>query len=206
MLDVNHLCSNVHEAAEWCDSVNRPAVLVQYCSSTLGAWNADRLKRNENDHRARQTTRPYKATEITEESLMAQGRAPTFGVIGAGIIGLAVARELLHQFPDASVTVFDKAPKVAAHQTGHNSGVVHAGLYYEPGSLKARLCRRGVALLSDYARSRNLPYEACGKLVVALRPEEHDRLRAISQRAMANGVPDVELIGPDRIRQLEPNA
>ena len=137
---------------------------------------------------------------------MAQGRAPTFGVIGAGIIGLAVARELLHQFPDASVTVFDKAPKVAAHQTGHNSGVVHAGLYYEPGSLKARLCRRGVALLSDYARSRNLPYETCGKLVVALHAEEHDRLRAISQRAMANGVPDVELIGPDRIRQLEPNA
>lgn len=137
---------------------------------------------------------------------MAQDRARTFGVIGAGIIGLAVARELLHQFPDASVTVFDKAPKVAAHQTGHNSGVVHAGLYYEPGSLKARLCRRGVALLSDYARSRNLPYEACGKLVVALHPDEHDRLRTIYQRAMANGVPDVELIGPERIRQLEPNA
>lgn len=137
---------------------------------------------------------------------MTQASSPTFGVIGAGIIGLATARHLLHRFPNASVTVFDKAPRVAAHQTGHNSGVVHAGLYYEPGSLKAQLCRRGVALLSDYARAKNLPYEACGKLVVALHEDEHDRLRAIYQRAVANGVPDVELIGPEQIRQLEPNA
>ena len=137
---------------------------------------------------------------------MTQASSATFGVIGAGIIGLATARELLHRFPDASVTVFDKAPRVATHQTGHNSGVVHAGLYYEPGSLKARLCRRGVELLSDYARAKNLPYEACGKLVVALHDNEHERLRAIYQRAVANGVPDVQLVGPEQIRQLEPNA
>lgn len=127
-------------------------------------------------------------------------------VIGAGIIGAAVARELTLRHPTSHVTVFDKADRVAAHQSGHNSGVVHAGLYYEPGSLKARLCRRGVTLLSDYARAKNLPYEVCGKLVVALGPDEHDRLGAIYQRAVANGVPDVELIGAAQIRQLEPNA
>ncbi|WP_166973375.1 L-2-hydroxyglutarate oxidase [Brevibacterium atlanticum] len=129
-----------------------------------------------------------------------------FAVIGAGINGTAVAREITRRFPDSSVTVFEKSDRVAAHQSGHNSGVVHAGLYYEPGSLKARLCRRGVDLLHDYARSHQLPFEECGKLVVALNQEEEVRLRGIFERAVANGVPDVELIGPDRIREIEPNS
>lgn len=130
----------------------------------------------------------------------------SFAVIGAGIIGAAVAQNLTQRFPRAAVTVFDKAPDVASHQTGHNSGVVHAGLYYEPGSLKARLCRRGVTLLRDYAKRKNVAYEACGKLVVAVHHDEIPRLEAIYDKAVANGVPDVELIGPDRIREIEPNA
>lgn len=129
-----------------------------------------------------------------------------FAVVGAGINGTAVAREITRRFPDSTVTIFEKSDRVAAHQTGHNSGVVHAGLYYEPGSLKARLCRRGVVLLRDYARSNRLPFEECGKIVVALQPEEEERLHNIFDRAVANGVPDVELIGPERIRDLEPNA
>ncbi|HEY4577905.1 MAG TPA: L-2-hydroxyglutarate oxidase [Yaniella sp.] len=137
---------------------------------------------------------------------MIQDTSPSFAVIGAGIIGAAVAREILTRLPTASVTIFEKSSTVAAHQTGHNSGVVHAGLYYEPGSLKARLCRRGVELVTDYARAKRVPYEACGKLVVALREEERPRLEAIYQRAVANGVPDVALIGPETIRQVEPNA
>lgn len=130
----------------------------------------------------------------------------SFGVIGAGIIGAAVAREITHRFPDASVTVLDKADSVASHQTGHNSGVVHAGLYYEPGSLKSKLCRRGVNLIRDYAIDRGLPYDECGKLVVALKKDEEQRLAAIHEKAVANGVPDVELVGPDGIRAVEPNA
>lgn len=130
----------------------------------------------------------------------------SFAVIGAGIIGASVARELTHRFPDAEITVFDKADQVAAHQTGHNSGVVHAGLYYTPGSLKARLCRRGVDLLRQFALDHDVPYEACGKIVVALKEEEEGRLRAIHEKAVANGVPGVELIGPERIREIEPNA
>jgi (S)-2-hydroxyglutarate dehydrogenase len=130
----------------------------------------------------------------------------TFAVIGAGIIGAAVARELTRRFPDDSVTVYDKATEVAAHQTGHNSGVVHAGLYYQPGGLKARLCRRGATLLRDYALERGLPYEECGKLVVALREDEEGRLQAIHEKAVANGVPGVQLVGPERIREIEPHA
>lgn len=130
----------------------------------------------------------------------------SFGVVGAGIIGAAVARELTLRHPDAQITVIDKASEVASHQTGHNSGVVHAGLYYQPGSLKARLCRRGVDLLHDYAVAKNVPYEECGKLVVALTAEEENRVRDIYAKAIANGVPDVELIGPDKIREIEPNA
>lgn len=130
----------------------------------------------------------------------------SFAVIGAGINGAAVAREITRRYPDAAVTIFEKADHVAAHQSGHNSGVVHAGLYYEPGSLKARLCRRGVKLLRGYVAANGLPYDECGKIVVALQQDEEERLRAIFDRAVANEVPDVELIGPERIREIEPNS
>jgi len=141
-----------------------------------------------------------------EGEIMSNSIPPRFAVIGAGINGAAVAREITERFPSANVTVIEKAHKVAAHQSGHNSGVVHAGLYYEPGSLKARLCRRGVHLLTTYAREKGVPYEECGKLVVALKEEEEDLLQNIFERAKANGVPDVELVGSERIKELEPNA
>ncbi|WP_019546029.1 L-2-hydroxyglutarate oxidase [Streptomyces sulphureus] len=130
----------------------------------------------------------------------------TAAVIGGGIIGLAVARELHHALPDADITVFEKEAGVATQQTGHNSGVVHAGLYYEPGSLKARLCRRGVELLAEYADRHDVRYEACGKLVVAQNQGELERLHAIHARAVANGVPDVRMIGPAEIKEIEPHA
>lgn len=130
----------------------------------------------------------------------------SFAVVGAGILGAAVARELTLRFPGAAVTVFEKEPRVAAHQSGHNSGVVHAGLYYEPGGLKARLCRRGVRLLREFCAEHGLPYEQCGKIVVALDAAEEARLHAIHERATANGVPDVRWLGPEGIREVEPNA
>lgn len=132
--------------------------------------------------------------------------APSIAIIGAGILGTAVAREFMSQLPDANITIFEKADEVAAHQSSHNSGVVHAGLYYEPGSLKATLCRRGVGLVREYTTENGLPYEQCGKLVVALKQEEEARLRAIYEKASANGVPGVELIGRDGIKAIEPNA
>lgn len=132
--------------------------------------------------------------------------AVSFVVVGGGIVGCAVARQLTLAHPGATVTLLEKEDRLAAHQSGHNSGVVHAGLYYEPGSLKARLCRRGVGLLKEFCLARGLPYEECGKLVVALDAAETDRLRAIHERAVANGVPGVQLLGPAGIRDVEPNA
>ena len=128
------------------------------------------------------------------------------GVVGAGILGLAVARRLAELRPDATVTVLEKERDLALHQTGHNSGVVHAGIYYTPGSLKAKLCRRGVELLHPYAEERGIPYEECGKLVVALDAGELDRLRELERRAAANGVPGMRWLERDEVREVEPHA
>jgi L-2-hydroxyglutarate oxidase LhgO len=125
-------------------------------------------------------------------------------IVGGGILGLATAREAQRADPEAVVTVLEKEPHVALHQSSHNSGVVHAGLYYVPGSLKARLCRRGVALLRDFCQSRGLPYEACGKLVVAVEPGELGRLHALGERAEANGVAGLRLLPAHELSRVEP--
>lgn len=127
-------------------------------------------------------------------------------VVGGGIIGIAVARELLGRFPGLEVVVYEKEDGLAHHQTGHNSGVVHAGLYYEPGSLKATLCRRGVGLLKEFCEQAGLPYQECGKLVVARDSAEVGRLENVMARAVANGVPDVRMITGPQIREIEPGA
>jgi L-2-hydroxyglutarate oxidase len=126
-------------------------------------------------------------------------------VVGGGILGVAVARELLKRRPDADVTLFEKEDRLASHQTGRNSGVVHAGLYYEPGSQKAVLCRRGVGLLEEFCERRGIRRIACGKVLVALDEVERARLDNIQQRALANGVPGVAIIGPEQLRELEPH-
>ncbi|MEV2278822.1 L-2-hydroxyglutarate oxidase [Nocardiopsis sp. NPDC049922] len=128
------------------------------------------------------------------------------GVIGAGIVGLALARRLTLQRPGVRVTVLEKEDRVAAHQTGHNSGVVHAGLYYRPGSLKATLCRRGVGLLKDYCAEHGLPYREVGKVLVAVDAHDRARLEDIERRAEDNGVPGVVRLGPQGLRDVEPHA
>lgn len=130
----------------------------------------------------------------------------TFGVVGAGIVGLAVARELTRRYLDAKVLVLDKEPQVGLHQTGHNSGVVHAGVYYRPGSLKAELCSRGRALLKEYAAEHGLPYDECGKLVVAVDDSELGRLDALERTATANRVPGLRRVAAAGIREVEPHA
>ncbi|HEU4721999.1 MAG TPA: L-2-hydroxyglutarate oxidase [Gemmatimonadaceae bacterium] len=127
-------------------------------------------------------------------------------VVGGGILGLATARLLARERPDADVLVLEKEQQLALHQTARNSGVVHAGIYYAPGSLKARLCRRGAALLRTYCGERGVPYEACGKLVVALEPGELPRLEALAERAHANGVPGLRQLDAVQLREIEPHA
>lgn len=126
-------------------------------------------------------------------------------VVGGGILGVAIARELLTRRPDAQMTLFEKEDRLAAHQTGRNSGVVHAGLYYQPGSNKAVLCRRGVGLLEEFCTQRGIRRIECGKVLVALDDTERARLGDIEERALANGVPGVRTIGPEELRELEPH-
>jgi L-2-hydroxyglutarate oxidase LhgO len=127
-------------------------------------------------------------------------------VVGAGILGLATARQLATSCAGAEIVVLEREPALARHQTSHNSGVVHAGLYYAPGSLKARLCRRGLALLRDYCAEHGLPYEACGKLVVAKDQHEVEPLRRLSERAAANGVPGLKWLDAGELTAIEPYA
>lgn len=127
-------------------------------------------------------------------------------VVGAGIVGLAIAREISRRRPGDRIVVLEKEDRVAAHQTGHNSGVVHAGIYYQPGSLKAVLCARGRSLLRDYCAERGLPYAECGKLVIAVDAEEVPRLEALQARAGDNGVPGLRRVGRSQIREIEPFA
>ena len=126
-------------------------------------------------------------------------------VVGGGILGVAVAREILKRRPDTEVTLFEKEDRLASHQTGRNSGVVHAGLYYQPGSAKALLCRRGVGLLEAFCEERGIRRVACGKVLVALDEVERGRLNDIEARARANGVPGARIIGPEELRELEPH-
>ncbi|MEV0170570.1 L-2-hydroxyglutarate oxidase [Streptomyces sp. NPDC050803] len=130
----------------------------------------------------------------------------TIGVVGAGIVGLATAREIALRRPGTRVVVFEKEQEVSLHQTGHNSGVVHAGIYYKPGSLKADLTVRGVSLLREYCQDRELPYREIGKLVVAVRADELGRMNDLYERARNNHVPDLRRISREEIREIEPHA
>jgi L-2-hydroxyglutarate oxidase LhgO len=126
-------------------------------------------------------------------------------VVGGGIVGAAVARRLLQVQPGLEVTLLEKEGELAQHQTGHNSGVVHAGLYYTPGSLKARLCRRGVGLLKEFCEQHDVAYDECGKVLVALDDVEQSRLSDIMDRAVANGVQDVRLLDFAELQEIEPH-
>jgi (S)-2-hydroxyglutarate dehydrogenase len=135
------------------------------------------------------------------------GRRPSsVAVLGAGIVGLAVARELGLRYPGLTVTVIEKESRVAAHQSGHNSGVVHAGVYYKPGSLKATLCRRGGALLREFCQEHGLPYRELGKLIVASSDAQLDGLATIEERSRLNGVPGITRLGRDGLADIEPYA
>jgi L-2-hydroxyglutarate oxidase LhgO len=126
-------------------------------------------------------------------------------VVGAGIVGLATARALLRARPGLKIAIVDKEATVAAHQTGHNSGVLHAGVYYAPGSRKALMCRAGKAELEAFAAEHAIPFSHCGKLIVAVNESERPALADLLARARGNGVVGAELVGPGRIREIEPH-
>src|SRR5215212_5427490 len=127
-------------------------------------------------------------------------------IVGAGILGLAAARELTHRHPRLSVAVLEREPDVARHQTGHNSGVVHAGIYYAPGSLKARLCVEGARELYELCERNGIAHERCGKVIVATTEAELPALDELERRGQANGVPGLRRVDAAGLRELEPHA
>jgi L-2-hydroxyglutarate oxidase LhgO len=134
----------------------------------------------------------------------ADGQRFDLAVVGAGILGLAVAREFLRRRPDARLLVVDRQDAVGCHQTGHNSGVIHSGIYYKPGSLKARLCVEGARLMYEFCDAEGVPYRRCGKLIVAIRPRELPRLADLEARGHANGVAGLRRVGAAEIAEIEP--
>ena len=127
-------------------------------------------------------------------------------LVGGGIVGLATARALLERAPRARLIILEKETQLATHQTGHNSGVIHSGIYYKPGSFKARLCVEGARLMTQFCEGHGIKVERCGKVIVATATEELPRLQTLYERGIANGVPGVTLIDADRLRELEPHA
>ena len=127
-------------------------------------------------------------------------------MIGAGIVGLAAARELHSRHPHLKMAVLDKEQAPGQHQSGHNSGVLHAGVYYKPGSLKARLCVDGKQRMERFADEHGIRYETCGKLIVALEPDELGRLDDLYDRGVANGVPGLRKVDSAELKEIEPHA
>ncbi len=127
-------------------------------------------------------------------------------ILGGGIIGLATAMRIAKAYPRTALLILEKEPRIACHQTGHNSGVIHSGIYYKPGSLKARTCVAGRKALLEFCSQHAVPYELCGKVIVATSDEELPRLEELHRRGVANGLEGVEMIGPERLREIEPNA
>jgi L-2-hydroxyglutarate oxidase LhgO len=127
------------------------------------------------------------------------------GIIGSGIIGLATAMTLSQEHPRSKIVV-EKESRIAQHQTGHNSGVIHAGIYYAPGSQKANFCSTGGAMLRRFCDRNEVPYEMCGKLIVAIDESEVPMLEELYRRGSANGAEGLEIVGQERLREIEPHA
>jgi len=127
-------------------------------------------------------------------------------IIGGGAVGLGVALEITRRLPRARLLLLEKEDRVARHQSGHNSGVIHSGVYYKPGSLKARLCVTGAAAMVEFCREHGIPHDVCGKVIVATDAAELPRLEELRKRGEANGLTGLRLIGPEELREIEPHA
>ncbi len=127
-------------------------------------------------------------------------------IVGGGIVGLAVALEVTKRFPHLRVLLLEKEDRVGRHQSSHNSGVIHSGVYYKPGSQKARLCVEGARAMIEFCRRHNIPHLVCGKVIVATHRDEFPRLEELLRRGQANGLTGLQLVGPERLREIEPHA
>jgi len=129
----------------------------------------------------------------------------SFTIIGAGIVGLATALKLKEKLPNAKITILEKEDCVAKHQTGNNSGVIHSGIYYKPGSLKAKNCVSGYKMLLDFCNSNNIEYNLCGKVIVATNESEVDYLQTLYERGVENGLGNLKILSEAELKEYEPN-
>jgi L-2-hydroxyglutarate oxidase len=127
-------------------------------------------------------------------------------IIGGGVVGLGVALEITRRFPHMRLLLLEKEDRVARHQSGHNSGVIHSGVYYKPGSMKARLCVTGAAAMVEFCREHGVAHQVCGKVIVATHADELPRLEELRRRGEANGLAGLRQIGPEELREIEPHA
>jgi L-2-hydroxyglutarate oxidase LhgO len=127
-------------------------------------------------------------------------------IIGGGVVGLGVALEITRRFPHLRLLLLEKEDRVARHQSGHNSGVIHSGVYYRPGSMKARLCVSGAAAMIEFCREHEVAHEVCGKVIVATDTDELPRLEELHRRGEANGLVGLRMIGPEELREIEPHS
>src|SRR5579863_5715 len=126
-------------------------------------------------------------------------------IIGGGIVGLATALEISRSFPKLRLLVAEKEERVGTHQTGHNSGVIHSGIYYKPGSLKAKLCVEGAAAMVEFCREHGLPHRICGKVIVAATQDEVPRLQSLFERGQANGITGLRMLERSQALEIEPH-
>jgi L-2-hydroxyglutarate oxidase len=145
------------------------------------------------------------ACAIAIASSMADSRYNVV-IIGGGVVGLGVALEITRRFPRLRLLLLEKEDRLARHQSGHNSGVIHSGIYYKPGSMKARLCVTGAAAMVEFCSEHGIAHNVCGKVIVATHAEELPRLEELRKRGEANGLTGVRLIGPEELREIEPYA
>jgi len=127
-------------------------------------------------------------------------------IIGGGVVGLGVALEITRRYPQLQLLLLEKEDRVARHQSGHNSGVIHSGVYYKPGSMKAKLCVTGAAAMVEFCREQGIAHDVCGKVIVATHADELPRLEELRKRGEANGLAGLRLIGPEELREIEPHA
>src|ERR1700719_2969345 len=127
-------------------------------------------------------------------------------VVGGGIVGLAVGLEITKRFPRLRLLLLEKENRVGQHQSSHNSGVIHSGIYYQPDSLKAKLCVEGARAMIEFCRAHDIPHQVCGKVIVATHKDEFPRLEELRRRGEANGLAGIQSIGPERLREIEPHA
>ena len=127
-------------------------------------------------------------------------------IIGGGVVGLGVGLEITRRFPHLRLLLLEKEDRVARHQSGHNSGVIHSGVYYKPGSMKAHLCVSGAAAMIEFCREHEVAHEVCGKVIVATDTDELPRLEELHRRGEANGLVGLRMIGPEELREIEPHS